>query len=155
MEAIAAWMEEQRGEMGLALEEPWVQPLSELMQSGKWSVKTIVKEGMSVTKQVEVVWEALLTECSRMIASTGGDPPSALDLSLAHQWAITPTVLFAVPPLVTREGTVGTERTLGDHLHVALPRTTVPNASPVPATAPEPPPSQLAMEDMAAQVRHA
>ena len=110
---------------------------------------------MSVTKQVEVVWEALLTECTRMIASAGGEPPSALDLSLAHQWALTPTVLFAVPPLVTREGTVGTERTLGDHLHVALPRTTVPNASPVPATAPEPPPSQLAMEDMAAQVRHA
>ena len=59
METIAAWMEEQRGDMGLALEEPWVQPLSELMQKGKWFVRTIVKDGMSVTKQVEVVWEAL------------------------------------------------------------------------------------------------
>jgi hypothetical protein len=78
MEAMAAWMEERRGDMGLALEEPWVQPLGDLLQAGKWSVRTIVKDGMSVTKQAEAVWEALLTESTRMIATAGGEPPSAL-----------------------------------------------------------------------------
>ena len=50
----------------------------------------------------------------RMIASSGGEPPSALDLSLAHQWALTPTALFAVPPLVTREGDCWHGSTDGD-----------------------------------------
>jgi hypothetical protein len=77
MEAMAAWMEERRGDMGLALEEPWVQPLGDLLQAGKWSVRTIVKDGMIVTKQAEAVWEALLTESTRMIATAGGEPPSA------------------------------------------------------------------------------
>ena len=81
-------MEERRGDMGLALEEPWVQPLGDLLQAGKWSVRTIVKDGMSVTKQVDAVWEALLTESTRMIATAGGEPPSALDLTLALQWAL-------------------------------------------------------------------
>ena len=40
---MAAWMEERRGDMGLVLEEPWVQPLGDLLQAGKWSARTIVK----------------------------------------------------------------------------------------------------------------
>ena len=112
---MAAWMEERRGDMGLALEEPWVQPLGDLLQAGKWSVRTIVKDGMVVTKQAEAVWEALLAESTRMIATAGGEPPSALDLTLALQWALSPTTLFGSPPLVTRESIGGMERTPGDH----------------------------------------
>ena len=148
---MAAWMEERRGDMGLALEEPWVQPLGDLLQAGKWSVRTIVKDGMSVTKQAEAVWEALLTESTRMIATAGGEPPSALDLTLALQWALSPTTLFASPPIVTREGTVGMERTPGDHTPPPHTAAIVP-VPPVPAGAdPEQLPSQLARDDMLAQ----
>ena len=104
MEQLAAWLEEQRGEMGLALEEPWVQPLEEWHGKGKWSLKNVVKEGMNVTKQMELVWTAIIAECARMIANTGNEPPSALDQTLAVQWALTPTALFtlAIPSRVRR-----------------------------------------------------
>ena len=148
---MAAWMEERRGDMGLALEEPWVQPLGDLLQAGKWSVRTIVKDGMIVTKQAEAVWEALLTESTRMIATAGGEPPSALDLTLALQWALSPTTLFASPPSVTREGTVGMERTPGDHTPPPY-QPAIEQLPPVLAVIdPEQLPSQLARDDMTAQ----
>ena len=100
---------------------------------------------------MEVVWEALLTECTRMIATSGGEPPSALDLSLAHQWALTSTALFAMPPLVTRDETVGMDQAMGTPPYAVPPPTIVQKPLAVPIAAPEPPPSQLAREDMAAQ----
>ena len=148
---MAAWMEERRGDMGLALEEPWVQPLGDLLQAGKWSVRTIVKDGMVVTKQAEAVWEALLAESTRMIATAGGEPPSALDLTLALQWALSPTALFGSPPLVTRESIGGMERTPGDHIPPPL-KPAIEQLPPVLAVIdPEPLPSQLARDDMTAQ----
>ena len=108
MEQLAAWLEEQRGEMGLALEELWVQPLGLLHAKGKWSLKNVVKDGMNVTKQFELVWTAIIAECARMIADAGVEPPSQLDQTLAVQWALTPTALFSGAPSVTREEVVAT-----------------------------------------------
>ena len=88
--------------MGLALEELWVQPLGLLHAKGKWSLKNVVKDGMNVTKQFELVWTAIIAECARMIADAGVDPPSQLDQTLAVQWALTPTALFTGVPSVTR-----------------------------------------------------
>jgi hypothetical protein len=48
--------------MGLALEEPWVQPLGELHGKRKWSLKNVVKEGMNVTKQMELVWTVIIEQ---------------------------------------------------------------------------------------------
>jgi hypothetical protein len=154
MEQLAAWLEEQRGEMGLALEEPWVQPLGELHGKGKWSLKNVVKEGANVTRQMELVWTAIIAECARMIADTGNEPPSALDQTLAVQWALTPTVLFTLGPPVTREEVMATI----DTPHVRdVPFGTTRTAPVVPAAAPVIVPSiqtplpRLAVEDMLAQ----
>ena len=150
MEQLAAWLEEQRGEMGLALEELWVQPLGLLHAKGKWSLKNVVKDGMTVTKQFELVWTAIIAECARMIADAGVDPPSQLDQTLAVQWALTPTALFTGGPSVTREEVMATIET--PRAHDAPPGRT--NAAAiVPAALPAgvPPPSRLAMEDMLAQ----
>ena len=154
MEQLAAWMEEQRGEMGLALEEPWVQPLGELHGKGKWSVKNVVKEGQNVTRTTELVWAAIIAECARMIADAGQEPPSALDQTLAVQWALTPTVLFQVTKFVTREEVMATIET--PHVRDAPPGATRPPQI-VPAVVPAIPPalpahaSRLALEDMLAQ----
>ena len=94
MEQLAAWLEEKRG---------WFQPLGELHGRGKWSLKNVVKEGMSVTKQMNLVWTAIMAEWARMIADTGAEPPSPLDQTLAVQWALTPTALFTLGSTVTRE----------------------------------------------------
>ena len=111
MEQLAAWLEEQRGEMGLALEELWVQPLGLLHAKGKWSLKNVVKEGMIVTKQMDLVWTAIVAECARMIADAGVEPPSPLDQTLAVQWALTPTALFTMGSSVTREKVMATIET--------------------------------------------
>ena len=154
MEQLAAWLEEQRGEMGLALEELWVQPLGLLHAKGKWSLKNVVKEGMSVTKQMDLVWTAIMAECARMIADSGVEPPSPLDQTLAVQWALTPTALFTLASSVTREEVVATIET-PHAFNTPYGRT---NAAPiVPAAAPAAglglpiPPSRLAVEDMLAQ----
>jgi hypothetical protein len=143
-------LEEQRGEMGLALEELWVQPLGLLHAKGKWSLKNVVKDGMIVTKPFELVWAAIIAECTRMIAEAGVEPPSQLDQTLAVQWALTPTALFTGGPSVTREEVVAVLET--PRAHDAPPgRTnaaaTVSGAVPAGAL----PPSRLAMEDMLAQ----
>ena len=106
---------------------------------------------MTVTKQAEAVWGALLTESTRMIATAGGEPPSALDQTLALQWALSPTTLFGSTPSVTREHTVGTERTPGDHIPPPFTPAIV-QLPPVLAVIDlEQPISQLAEEDMRAQ----
>ena len=71
MEQLAAWLEEQRGEMGLALEELWVQPLGLLHAKGKWSLKNVVKEGQGVTRTHELVWAAIIAECARIDSRCG------------------------------------------------------------------------------------
>ena len=156
MEQLAAWLEEQTGEMGLALEEQWVQPLGELHGKGKWSLKNVVKEaeGMSVTKQMNLVWTAIMAECARMIADTGAEPPSPLDQTLAMQWALTPTALFTLGSTVTREEVTATI----DPPHTRDASYGRTNAAPivpavVPAVAPglPPPPSCLTIEDMLAE----
>ena len=150
MEQLAAWMEEQRGEMSLALEEPWVQPLGELHGKGKWSVKNVVKDGMSVTKTFELVWTAIIAECARMIADAGVEPPSQLDQTLAVQWALAPTALFSRGPSVTREEVVAVLEMPRTH---DAPSSRTNAAATVPAAVPAVvlPPSRLAMEDMLAQ----
>ena len=154
MEQLAAWLEEQRGEMGLALEELWVQPLGELHAKGKWSLKNVVKEGMNVTQQMNLVWTAIVAECARMIADTGAEPPSPLDQMLAVQWALTPTALFTLGPSVTREEVTATIDPPNTR-DVPYGRTHAAPIVPavVPAVAPglPPPPSRLAIEDMLAQ----
>ena len=154
MEQLAAWLEEQRGEMSLALEEPWVQPLGELHGKGKWSVKNVVKDGQLVTRTTELVWAAIIAECARMIADAGQDPPSALDQTLAVQWALSPTTLFTLSNSVTREEVMATLET--PHVFDADPRATRPaprTTAVVPPVAPAIPAhaSRLAIEDMLAQ----
>ena len=153
MEQLAAWLEEQRGEMGLALEEPWIQPLGELHGKEKWSLKNVVKEGSNVTRQMELVWTAIIAECARMIADTGNEPPSALDQTLAVQWALTPTALFTLGYSVTREEVMASLDT--PHARDVPPGTRTAPIVPavVPAVVPsiQTPPPRLAIEDMLAQ----
>ena len=140
--------------MSLALEEPWVQPLGELHGKGKWSVKNVVKDGQLVTRTTELVWAAIIAECARMIADAGKEPPSALNQTLAVQWALSPTSLFTLSNSVTREQVMATIET--PHVFDVPPGATKPApkaAAVVPPIAPATPAhaSRLALEDMLAQ----
>ena len=154
MEQLAAWLEEQRGDMGLALEELWVQPLGLLHAKGKWSLKNVVKDGMVVTTQMNVVWTAIVAECARLIADAGVEPPSPLDQTLAVQWALTPTALFTLGSSVTREEVMATidephefESPFGRTKAAPI----LPAAVPPVVPGQPAPPSRLALEDMLAQ----
>ena len=95
---LAAWMAEERGDMGLSLDEEWATPLSTLHDNGKWTERHVVKTGMVVSTAHATMWRGIFDAAASLYAAGGTGVFDDLDISAAVAWALTPSALFSVTP---------------------------------------------------------
>ena len=95
---LASWMAEERGDMGLSLDEEWATPLSTLHDNGKWSERHVLKVGMVVSQAHATMWRGILEAAAALYAAEGSGAFEELDIATALAWALTPSDLFAVTP---------------------------------------------------------
>ena len=68
---LASWMAEERGDMGLSLDEEWATPLSTLHDNGKWTERHVVKVGMVVSTAHSTMWRGIFDAAASLYAAGG------------------------------------------------------------------------------------
>ena len=149
---LAAWLAEERGDMGLSLSEEWASPLSTLHDNGKWTERHVLKAGMVVSQAHATMWRGILDAAAALYAAEGSGTFGELDIATALAWALTPSDLFAVtpslPPGVDLAPDDGMDVPRTDRSAPAVRAPAAPRAKPLP---PQAMPIQQAVEDMAKQ----
>ena len=71
-------MAEERGDMGLSLDEEWVKPLSALYDNGKWTERHVLKVGMVVSQAHTTMWRGIIEAAAALYAAEGGGKSATL-----------------------------------------------------------------------------
>jgi len=154
---LALWMAEERGDMGLSLDEEWAKPLSALYDNGKWTERHVLKVGMVVSQAHTTMWRGIIEAAAALYAAEGSGTFGELDIATALAWALTPSDLFAVtpslPPGVELSPDDGMDILRTEHSAPTGRAPVVPLAKPPP---PQPlPPSSKRSTTWQSKVRHA